>query len=65
MENALSRAVDNTIGFLQLAAIELRRLAVRAPDISAELHHVADQLDADVADLENAAGSSRKNPNRE
>jgi hypothetical protein len=60
MEDALLRAVDNTIRFLRLAAIELRRLAERAPDISTELHHVADQLDADASDLERAAGPSRK-----
>lgn len=64
MDDALLRAVDNTIRFLRLAAIELRRLAERAPDISAELHHVADQLDADAADLERAAGPSRNNPSR-
>lgn len=63
MENALLRAVDNTIRFLRLTAIELRRLAERAPDISAELHHVVDQLEADAADLERAASPSRKNPN--
>jgi hypothetical protein len=59
MEDALSRAVDNTIRFLRLAAIELRRLAERAPDISAELHHVANQLEADAADLDRAAGPPR------
>jgi hypothetical protein len=59
MENALLRAVDNTIRFLRLAAIELRRLAERAPDISPELHHVADQLEADAADLEQASRPSR------
>ena len=65
MEDALLRAVDNTVRFLRLAAIELRRLAERAPDISGELHHVAEQLEADAADLERASGSRRKNPNRE
>ena len=65
MEDALLRAVDNTIRFLRLAAIELRRLAERAPDISAELHHVADQLEADAADLEQAGRSSRNNTARE
>jgi hypothetical protein len=59
MDEALLRAADNTIRFLRLAAIELRRLAVRAPDISAELRHVANQLEADAADLERAAGPSR------
>jgi hypothetical protein len=63
VENALLLAVDNTIRFLRLAAIELRRLAERAPDISAELHHVADQLEADVADLERASGSRRRDAN--
>lgn len=57
MEEALLRAVENTIRFLHLAAIELRRLAERAPDISAELHHVADQLEADAADLERASAN--------
>ena len=58
MDNELLRAVDNTIRFLRMAAIELRRIAERAPDISAELHHIADQLDADADDLQKAAGSS-------
>jgi hypothetical protein len=59
MDNALLRAVDNTIRFLRMAAIELRRIAERAPDIAGELHHVADQLDADADDLQKAAGPSR------
>jgi hypothetical protein len=59
MDDALILAVDNTIRFLRMAAIELRRIAERAPDIADELHHLADQLDADANDLEHAAGSSR------
>jgi hypothetical protein len=59
MEDALLRAMDNTIRFLRLAALELRRLSERAPDVSEELHHIADQLEADAADLDRAAGSSR------
>ena len=62
MEDGLLRAVDNTVRFLRLAAIELRRLAGRAPDISGELQHVADQLEADAAELGHAAGSSRNRP---
>ena len=58
MDDALLRAVDNTIRFLRMAAIELRRIAERAPDIAAELHHIADQLDADADDLQKAAGPS-------
>jgi hypothetical protein len=60
MDNALLSAAENTIRFLRLAAIELRRLAGRAPDVSAELRHIADQLEADAADLDRAAGPSRK-----
>lgn len=55
----LLRAVDNTIGFLRMSAIELRRLAERAPDIAAELHHIAAQLDADANDLERTANPPR------
>ena len=59
MDDALLRAVDNTIRFLRMSAIELRRLAERAADIAAELHHIADQLDADANDLERAAAPRR------
>jgi hypothetical protein len=55
MDDALLQAVDNTIRFLRMSAIELRRIAERAPDIAAELRHIADQLDADANDLERAA----------
>jgi hypothetical protein len=55
MDDALLRAAENTIRFLRMSAIELRRLVERAPDISAELHHIADQLDADADDLDKAA----------
>ena len=54
MGDALLQAVDNTIKFLRMAAIELRRIAERARDIAPELHHIADQLDADANDLERA-----------
>jgi hypothetical protein len=59
MDDTLSRAVDNTIKFLRMAAIELRHIAERAPDIAAELHHMADQLDADADDLQKAADSAK------
>jgi len=58
MSDALVRAVDNTIRFLRMAAIELRRIAERAPDVTDELRHLADQLEADARDLE-LAGRSR------
>jgi hypothetical protein len=42
-----------------MSAIELRRLAERAPDIAAELRYVADQLDTDASELERAAAPRR------
>lgn len=60
MDDALLRAVDNTIKFLRMAAIELRRIAERAPEIAAELHHLADQLEADANDLERTSNNPRQ-----
>ncbi|HKS90181.1 MAG TPA: hypothetical protein VJR70_12130 [Stellaceae bacterium] len=60
MDDAILRAVDSTIKFLRMSAIELRRLAERAPEIADELRHMAAQLDADADDLERAAGSARR-----
>jgi len=34
-----------------MAALELRRIAEQAPDISLELKHVVQQLEAEAADL--------------
>ena len=59
MDDALLRAVDNTIRFLRMSAIELRRLAERGPDIGPELRHIADQLDVDATELEQAANRPR------
>ena len=56
MDDAILRAVDNTIKFLRMAAIELRRIAERAADVTDELRYVANQLDADANELERAAG---------
>src|SRR5205085_9897180 len=46
MDDAILRAVDNTIKFMRMSAIELRRIAERAQDVADELRHLADQLDA-------------------
>ena len=59
MSDTLLRAVDNSIKFMRMAAIEMRRIAERAPDVSDELRHIADHLDADADDLERAAGRPR------
>ena len=56
MDDAILRAVDNTIKFLRMAAIELRRIAERAADVTDELRYVANQLDADANELERATG---------
>ena len=46
-----TRREQQTIGFLQMAAVELRRLAERAPEIAVHLQHVATQLDKEADDL--------------
>jgi hypothetical protein len=48
--NELVRRAQDTRVFLQMTAIELRRIAERAPEIAVELHHVAQQLDAEATD---------------
>jgi type II secretory pathway component PulF len=47
----LVQRVQNTQVFLRMAAIELRRIAEQAPDIAAELRHVAQQLEAEAEGL--------------
>lgn len=51
IDAALVRPVSDTAVFLRLAAIETRRLAERAPAIAAELCRIAEQSDAQAADL--------------
>jgi hypothetical protein len=43
--------VQNRQAFLKMAAIELRRIAERAPDVAVELGHVAEKLEAEAEDL--------------
>ena len=59
LDERLVRATENTIKFLHMAAIELRRIAERAPEITRELHHIANQLEADADDLRKAARPPR------
>jgi hypothetical protein len=42
---------DRTVTFLRMAAIELRRLAEAAPEISGQLLHVAKQLETEADEL--------------
>ena len=43
--------LNSTIFFLRMAAIELRRLADRLPDVADERISIAQQLDAEADDL--------------
>ncbi len=43
--------LNSTIFFLRMAAIELRRLAERFPDIADELLSIGQQLDAEADEL--------------
>jgi hypothetical protein len=56
-DNGLRRSVARTIAFMRMAAIELRRIAERDPDLAGELRRIADQLDTDADELEQSAGS--------
>jgi len=47
----LVRRVQDTQVFLKIAAIELRRISARVPDVAIDLQHVARELDAEAADL--------------
>jgi hypothetical protein len=47
----LLQRVQDTEAFLRMAAIELRRIAERSPDIGVELRTVAQKLEAEAADL--------------
>jgi hypothetical protein len=58
-DNGLRRSVGRTIAFMRLAAIELRRVAERDPELAVELGRIADQLDADADDLDRSAGPGR------
>jgi hypothetical protein len=58
-DNGLRRSVGRTIAFIRLAAIELRRVAERDPELAVELRRIADQLDADADDLERSVGPGR------
>ena len=48
---------NHTIMFLRMAAVEMRRLAERAPEIGAELNHMARQLATEADAIE---ASSRR-----
>jgi hypothetical protein len=47
---------EYTAAFLRMTAIQMRELADYAPKIARELRHVADQLEAEAADIEAREG---------
>ena len=47
----LIRRVRDTQVFLRMAAVELRRIAELAPDITVDLQHIAQQLETESEDL--------------
>ena len=50
-DHEIWRSIDHETAFLRMAAIELRRIAERAPEVGDDLRHMADQFDADADDL--------------
>ena len=55
-DNGLRRSIGRTNTFMRMAAIELRRIAERDPDLAGEIRRIADQLDTDADELERSAG---------
>ena len=62
MDDRMLRAVDNTIRFMRMAAMQLRQIAEHAPDIANELRRIAEELDKDADDLGGQARTSRGTP---
>ena len=59
MGDRMLRAVDNTIRFMRMAAIQLRNIAEHAPDIANELRRIAAELDKDADDLKAESHATR------
>jgi hypothetical protein len=47
----LVRRMRDAQVFLKMTAIELRRIAEEAPDIAAQLRHIAQKVEAEADDL--------------
>src|SRR3954453_10299831 len=50
-DDEIRRSLQREIGFLRGASVELRRIALRAPEVADELRRLADQFDRDAEDL--------------
>jgi hypothetical protein len=48
----LLRTLRHAIAFDRMAAIQLRRIAEMEPELADKLQHIADQLEADAAEME-------------
>ena len=55
----LSKAVQNTIAFLKMAATELRRIAAQQSDIATDVLFVAEKLEDEAADMERLQARSQ------
>jgi hypothetical protein len=55
----LSEAVQNTIAFLKMAAIELRRIAEQPSDVATDVLRVAEKLEDEAADMERRGSGAR------
>ncbi|TMJ78349.1 MAG: hypothetical protein E6G79_23285 [Alphaproteobacteria bacterium] len=55
----LSEAVQNTIAFLKMAAIELRRIAEQPSDVGTDVLRVAEKLEDEAADMERRGSGAR------
>lgn len=53
-----SRVLEHAVAFLRMAAIQLRNMTERAPDIADQLRHTADGLDREAAELSREFGLS-------
>ena len=53
-----SRLLRNQIAFLRMSAVEMRNIADQAPEVASQLRMMADQLDAEAADLLRQLGGS-------
>jgi hypothetical protein len=52
MDSNLLRTLRHAVIFDRMAAIQLRRVAELEPDFAERLRHIADQSEADAADME-------------
>ena len=51
-DHEVRRSINHEIVFLRLAAIELRRVAERAPEVGDELRQMANRFETDAEELE-------------